>query len=49
VFALFIVYQLYRFAFTHPIWLLAVTALDVIVIALTWHEWWYLKAPALHR
>ena len=44
VFALFIVYQLYRYAFTHSAWLLAITALDVIVIALTWHEWRYLRA-----
>lgn len=48
-FALFIVYQLYRYAFTHSVWLLAVTALDLIVIALTWHEWRYLKAHALRR
>lgn len=50
VFALFIVYQLYRYAITHSVWLLAITALDLIVIALTRHEWRYLKANALaHR
>jgi uncharacterized membrane protein len=48
VFTLFIVYQLYRYAFTHSAWLLAVSAVDVIVIALTWHEWRYLQAHALH-
>ena len=42
VFALFIVYQLYRYSFTHSVWLLLLTALDVIVIALTWHEYRYL-------
>lgn len=47
VFALFIAYQLYRYAFTFSIWLLAVTALDVIVIVLTWHEWRYLKTVIL--
>ncbi len=43
VFGLFIVYQLYRFTFTHSVWLLFITALDVIVIALTRHEWRYLR------
>jgi uncharacterized membrane protein len=43
LFGLFIVYQLYRFTFTHSVWLLLITALDVIVIALTWHEWRYLR------
>ena len=43
VFALFIVYQLYRYAFTNSLWLLLVTALDVVIIALTWHEYRYLR------
>ena len=43
VFGLFIVYQLYRFTFTHSVWLILITALDVVVIALTWHEWRYLR------
>lgn len=43
VFALFIVYQLYRYSFTHSVWLLLITALDVIVIVLTWHEYRYLS------
>lgn len=43
VFALFIVYQLYRYTFTHSIWLLAITVLDILVIALTWHEYRYLR------
>lgn len=42
VFALFIVYQLYRFEHTHSAWLLFLTAVDIIVIALTWHEYRYL-------
>lgn len=44
VFALFIAYQLYRYTFTHSIWLLAITVLDVLVIALTGHEYRYLRA-----
>ena len=43
IFGLFIVYQLYRFSFTHSPWLLLITAVDVIVIALTWHEYKYLR------
>ena len=43
VFPLFIVYQLYRFSFTHSVWLLLITAVDLIVIALTWHEYKYLR------
>lgn len=43
VFGLFIVYQLYRFSITHSIWLLFITALDVTILALTWHEYHYLR------
>ena len=43
-FAIFIAYQLYRFTFTHSAWLLLVTALDVVVIALTWREYRYLRS-----
>lgn len=43
VFGLFIIYQLYRFSFTHSPWLLFITLLDVIVIWLTRHEWKYLR------
>jgi uncharacterized membrane protein len=42
VFGLFIVYQLYRFSFTHSGFLLFITALDVVIVALTWHEYRYL-------
>jgi uncharacterized membrane protein len=43
VFTLFIVYQLYRFSFTHSIWLLLITLLDVAVIWLTWHEYKFIR------
>ena len=43
VFGLFIIYQIYRFAFTHSILLILITVLDLIVIGLTWHEWQYLR------
>jgi uncharacterized membrane protein len=42
VFGLFIFYQLYRFSFTHSLWLLVITMVDVVVIGLTWHEYRYL-------
>ena len=43
IFAAFIFYQLYRFSFTHSVWWLLITALDLIVIGLTWHEYRYLR------
>ena len=43
VFALFIVYQLYRFSFTHSIWLILITIVAIAVIELTWHECKYLR------
>ena len=37
--AAFIVYQLYRFSYTHSLGLIALTVFDLVVIALIWHEW----------
>lgn len=42
VFALFVTYQLYRYTFTHSIWLLLITIFDLIVIALAWCEYRFL-------
>ncbi|MFP6560371.1 DUF2127 domain-containing protein [Paraburkholderia sp. B3] len=42
VFAFFIAYQIYRYTLTHSVWLLLLTAMDAVVIALTWHEYRYL-------
>jgi len=39
VFVIFIIYQSYRFAFTHSIYLLVLTFFDLIVIILTWWEY----------
>lgn len=39
VLGLFIVYQLYRYTHTHGLGLLLLTALDVVVVGLTWHEY----------
>ena len=38
VLGLFIVYQLYRFSYTHGFGLIALTVFDVIVMGLIWHE-----------
>ncbi len=46
VFGAFVGYQLYRYTFTHSIWLLLITALDAVIIALTRHEYRYLAARA---
>lgn len=43
VFGLFILYQLYRFDSTHSFWLLLITAVDALVIVLTWHEYRYIR------
>ena len=43
VFGGFVAYQLYRYAASHSPWLLAITAVDLVVIVLTWHEYRYLR------
>lgn len=43
VFTAFIAYQIYRFTFTHSAWLLLITVVDAVVIALSWHEYKYLR------
>src|SRR5260370_11460437 len=37
--AAFIAYQIYRFLFTHSLWLIALTVLDLIVAFLIWREY----------
>lgn len=39
VFTLFIVYQLERYLRTHSVWLLVITAIDLVVMWLIWHEY----------
>jgi uncharacterized membrane protein len=43
-FALFFVYQLYRYTHTHSVWLLALSVTDVFVIVITWLEYRRLRA-----
>ena len=49
VFGLFIVYQVYRFSLTQSLWLVLVTAVDLVVIGLTWHEYRYLASRSSPR
>jgi uncharacterized membrane protein len=37
--AAFILYQMYRFLFTHSLWLIALTIIDVVVAFLIWREY----------
>jgi len=39
VLSLFIVYQIYRFSYTHSLGLIALTVFDLIVVGLIWHEY----------
>jgi uncharacterized membrane protein len=43
LFGLFVAYQLYRYSFTHSVWLLVITLLDLLVIVLTWHEYNFMR------
>ena len=43
VFGAFILYQLHRFNLSHSPWLILITVVDVVVIALTWQEYRYLR------
>jgi uncharacterized membrane protein len=43
IFAFFGIYQIVRFTQTHSVWLLILTALDAVVIILTWHEYKFKK------
>ncbi len=49
IFGLFIVYQVYRFSLTQSLWLVLITAVDLVVIALTWHEYRYLASRSSAR
>lgn len=49
VFVLFIVYQLYRFSFTHSPWLMLLTIFDLAVLWLIWNEYRARRTAAPHR
>ena len=39
VFGLFIVYQLYRYSYTHGAGLIVLSVFDIVVMGLIWHEY----------
>ncbi|MBL4928642.1 DUF2127 domain-containing protein [Fuscibacter oryzae] len=39
----FIAYQLYRYSYTQSVGLIVLTAFDVVVMGLVWHEWRFLR------
>lgn len=41
--AIFIIYQIYRYFFTHSVFLILLTLLDIALIALIWHEYGHMK------
>jgi uncharacterized membrane protein len=43
VFSLFVLYQIHRYMLTHSVALVLITAIDLVVIGLTWHEYRYLR------
>jgi uncharacterized membrane protein len=45
----FIAYQLYRYTFTGDVGLIAISVIDLIVMALTWHEYLLVKKHRLAR
>lgn len=46
---LFIVYQVYRFTYSHSMWLVALTIFDIAIIFLTWLEYERIKEFLLER
>lgn len=49
VLGLFIVYQLYRFSYTHGVGLIILTVFDVFVMSLIWHEYSLVRRHVLTR
>lgn len=43
VLALFIVYQIYQFGLSHSMWYVVLTVFDLVVIALIWNEWRFIR------
>ncbi|MGX9146300.1 DUF2127 domain-containing protein [Mesorhizobium sp. 128a] len=41
----FMVYQVYRYSYTHSLGLLLLTVFDAVVMVLIWHEWGIMRRP----
>ncbi len=48
VFILFIVYQIYRYTYTHSFFLILLSLFDIFVVVLTWHEYKIIKKHMVH-
>jgi uncharacterized membrane protein len=48
-FAAFIVYQLYRYTYSHSLWLIILTVFDIVIVLLTWLEYRRVKAVRQER
>jgi len=46
-FLLFIIYQLYRYSYTHSVWLIVLSLFDIAVIWLTWVEYRRVKRSGI--
>ena len=46
--SLFVLYQLYRFSYTHGFGLIVLTVFDVIVMILIWHEYGLMRRHLPH-
>ena len=42
---LFILYQIYRYSFTHSVWLIWLTVFDLVLLFLTWMEYRHMRGP----
>ncbi len=49
VLGIFIVYQLYRFSYTHGFGLIVLTVFDIVVMGLIWHEYRLLRRHRTSR
>jgi uncharacterized membrane protein len=43
IFALFIMYQLYRYSYSHSFWLIILSVFDLVVLWLIWKEYTYIN------
>ena len=48
-FFIFIIYQIYRYTFTHSAWLIVLTIFDAIIIYLTWVEYQRIRSRFEHN
>ena len=47
MFGMFIIYQMYRYAYSHSVWMIFLSLLDVVVVLLTYLEYRNLKARVI--